>query len=137
TFNLVITSNSRLHIHLEEDAGAWRRRLLIARYENPFRGDRIFEIHKHLLAQEGPGIINFCLEGLQMLLSDRKKHKGDIFIPESQEKRIDDLLNESDSLRIFVTTKIIRDDTKTKDGESLSLTTEEIVSEYWSDCITQ
>jgi putative DNA primase/helicase len=135
TFNLVITSNSRLHIHLEEDSGAWRRRLLIARYETPFRGDRIFEIHKHLLAQEGPGIINFCLEGLQMLLSDRKKHKGDIFIPESQEKRIDDLLNESDSLRIFVTTHIIRDDSKTKDEESWSLTTDEIVTEYWSDCI--
>ena len=70
-FNLVITSNSRLHLHLDEDVGAWRRRLLIARYEKPFEGERIFEIHKYLLAREGPGILNFYLEGLQMLLSDR------------------------------------------------------------------
>ena len=136
-FNLIITSNSRLHLFLEEDITAWRRRLLIARYETPFKGDRIFEIHKKLLAQEGSGIVNFCLEGLQMLLSDRKKHNGDIFIPESQEKRINDLLNESDSLRIFVTTQIIRDDSKTKEDENWSLTTDEIVSDYWSDCITK
>lgn len=133
-FNLIITSNSRLHLHLEEDAGAWGRRLLIARYEKPYDGQRIFQVEKHLLAREGPGILNFYLDGLRMLFSDYEQ-TGDIILPKSQQKRIDDLLNESDSLRIFVTTKIIRDDSKTKEGESHSLTTDEIVSDYWADCI--
>ena len=35
TFNIVMTCNSRLRIRLEEDAGAWRRRLLVVRYEKP------------------------------------------------------------------------------------------------------
>jgi hypothetical protein len=35
TFNAVMTCNSRLRVRLEDDAGAWLRRLLIIRYENP------------------------------------------------------------------------------------------------------
>jgi phage/plasmid-associated DNA primase len=136
TFNLVITSNSRLRIHLDEDASAWMRRLLIARYEKPYDGKRIFEIERHLLTREGSGILNWCLKGLQMLLNDYTQ-TGDIILPDSQKTRIGDLLNESDSIRIFVSTQIIRDDSKTKDRESHSLTTDEIVKDYWSDCINK
>ena len=35
TFNIVMTCNSRLKIRLEDDTAAWRRRLLVVRYEKP------------------------------------------------------------------------------------------------------
>ncbi len=134
-FNMFLTSNSRLYLHLEDDSGAWNRRLLIIRFETPYRGKKIFEIHKYLLEREGSGIINFCLEGLQMLFADYESQLGDIYLPASQQTRIDNLLAESDSLRIFVETKILRDDSQNKSGESFSLTTEEIIAEYFHDCI--
>ena len=134
SFNVVLTSNARLYIHLDDDSGAWNRRLLIARYENPFRGKKIIEIHKYLLEREGPGIINFYLEGLQMLLAECQQF-GKIVLSPIQQGRIDELLSESDSLRIFVETKIVRDVSKNHSGESHSLTTEEIVAEYVNDCV--
>ena len=133
-FNMLLTSNSRLYLHLEDDSGAWNRRLLIIRYETPYGGRKIFEIHKYLLEREGPGIINWCLEGLQMLFADHEA-TGDIHLPESQKARINNLLAESDSLPIFVKTKIVRDDSENSSGERYSLTTEEIITEYFHDCI--
>ncbi len=42
TFNIVMTCNSRLRLRLEGDAGAWRRRLLVVRYEKPATGQADF-----------------------------------------------------------------------------------------------
>ena len=56
TFNLVITSNGRLYIWLESDQKAWDRRLLIARYETAYNGQRIFDIDRYLLGIEAAGI---------------------------------------------------------------------------------
>jgi phage/plasmid-associated DNA primase len=133
-FNLVITSNGRLFLYLDSDQSAWQRRLLIARYEKPYDGKRIFEIDKYLLTREASGILNWCIEGLQMLLDDYTK-TGDIVLPTSQQNRISDLLNESDSLQIFVSNEVVRDDRKMASGESYSLTTEEIVTEYFDNCV--
>jgi putative DNA primase/helicase len=133
-FNLVITSNGRLFLYLDSDQSAWQRRLLIARYEKPYDGKRIFDVDKYLLSREAPGILNWCIKGLQMLLSDYEK-TGDILLPSSQQHRISALLNESDSLQIFVGNEIVRDDSKMSNGESYSLTTEEIVTEYFDNCV--
>jgi putative DNA primase/helicase len=133
-FNLVITSNGRLLFCLDSDQSAWLRRILIARYEKPYNGQRIFEIEQYLLAREASGILNWCIEGLRMLLADYAK-TGDIILPRSQQDRISSLLGESDSLRIFISSEIVRDDRKMANGESYSLTTEEIVTEYFDDCI--
>jgi hypothetical protein len=133
-FNLVITSNGRLSIWLESDQKAWDRRLLIARYETVYSGQRIFDIDRYLLQREAPGILNWCIEGVQMLLADYEQ-TGDIILPTSQKTRISDLLSESDSLRIFVSNEIVRDDGKMGSGESHSLTVDEIVSTYMDDCI--
>jgi phage/plasmid-associated DNA primase len=133
-FNLVITSNGRLCIWLESDQKAWDRRLLIARYETALSGRRIFDIDRYLLSCEAPGILNWCIEGLQMLLADYEQ-SGDIILPKSQKTRISDLLSDSDSLRIFVSNEIVRDDSKMESDESHSLTVNEIVSTYTDDCI--
>lgn len=133
-FNIIITSNCRLCILLDADQRAWERRIIIIRFDSPYPGQRIFEIDKYLLAREAPGILNWCIKGLSMLFGDYAK-TGDVILTTEQQKRVSDLLGESDSLRLFVTNEITRDDAKMSNGEYHSLTTEEIVTEYIDDCI--
>ncbi len=133
-FNIIITSNCRLCIFLDTDQKAWERRIIIIRFDNPYAGQRIFEIDKYLLIREAPGILNWCINGLSMLFGDYAK-SGDVILTPAQQKRVSDLLAESDSLRLFVTNEITRDDSKMSNGEHYSLTTEEIVTKYIADCI--
>ncbi len=133
-FNLVITSNARLCVFLDGDQSAWERRILIVRHDAPFTGKKIFEIEKYLLDRESSGILNWCIKGLGMLFHDYAQ-SGDIILTPEQRKRVTDLLSESDSLRLFVSTQIVRDDSLMSNGDSHSLTVEEIVSEYTRDCI--
>jgi putative DNA primase/helicase len=133
-FNLMITSNTRLHIRLEGDRSAWERRLSIVRYDKPYEGKRIVEVEKYLISREASGILNWCIEGLQKLLEDYNA-LGDILMSKEQKERVDTLLSESDSLRLFVRDHIIRTQSQ-PDGNRDSLTTEEIITEYIGDCVT-
>jgi putative DNA primase/helicase len=133
-FNLMITSNARLHIRLEGDRSAWERRLSIVRYDQPYKGKRIAEVDKYLVAREAPGILNWCIEGLQKLLDDYHA-TGDILMSPEQKERVDTLLSESDSLRLFIREKISRTEAQSN-GNRDSLTTEEIISGYIDDCVT-
>jgi phage/plasmid-associated DNA primase len=135
-FNLLITSNSRLRIYLEGDQTAWERRIIIVRYERPFSGQRIFEIEKYLPQREAPGILNWCIDGLKMLIADYYA-TGDIILSPAQQKRVSDLLTESDSLRLFITNEIVRDNTVTAGGGKYSLTVEKIIKEYSQDCTSK
>jgi len=135
-FNLIITSNSRLCILLEGDQSAWERRLAIVRYDKPYNGQRIFEIERYLLKEEAPGILNWCITGLQLLLADYHK-TGDILLSPDQQKRVTDLLGESDSLRLFVANEIRRDDSLMGNGQQYSLTVDDIVKEYIADCLAK
>jgi len=107
TFNMVMTCNSRLRIRLEEDAGAWRRRLLIVRYENPPPAKRILDFHVPLLREEGSGILRWALAGF-VKLQEEFAERGDFVLTDAQRGRIDSLLAESDSLRIFVRERLER-----------------------------
>ena len=62
------------------------------------------------------------LEGLSLLLADIKA-TGDIRQSPEQQARVVALLQESDSLRLFLKENIVRDD-------NADLTTDEIVSAY-------
>lgn len=135
-FNLIINSNSRLCILLEGDQSAWERRLVIVRYEKPYNGQRIFEIERWLLEREAAGILNWCIDGLKLLLQDYHQ-TGDIILSAEQKKRVSDLLSESDSLRLFVANEIVRDDSKMANGEHYSLTVHEIITDYIDDCISK
>jgi phage/plasmid-associated DNA primase len=125
-FNVLLTSNSRLRVHLEGDQSAWNRRLTIARYDKPFSGKKIPEIHEHLLRTEGPGILNWFLEGTRKLLQDIAQH-GDIALSQRQNDHIKSLLLESESLRIFVKESVTRFD-------GCDLAVSELVEKYMKFC---
>jgi phage/plasmid-associated DNA primase len=103
-----MTCNSRLRIRLEEDTGAWRRRLLVIRYEKPPVAKRILDFHKVLLREEGSGILLWAVAGFAKLRKEFDEY-GDFQISEQQQYRIDSLLAESESLRLFVRQRIEQD----------------------------
>lgn len=107
TFNIVMTCNSRLRIRLEDDAGAWRRRLLVVRYEKPPPTRRILDFHQTLLRDEGSGILRWALAGFVKLQAEFAE-RGDFMLTDMQRERVDSLLAESDSLRLFVRERMER-----------------------------
>lgn len=125
-FNILITSNARLQVVLQGDVGAWRRRMLIVRYESPPPKRIIFDFAELLIREEGPGILNWALQGLHLLLKDIEE-TGTIRLTDRQKGMVDSLLAESDSLRWFLTNRV-----KRQDGSDL--TTHEIVQAYAEYC---
>ena len=106
-FNIIITSNSRLHVRMDSDAGAWRRRLCYIDIEAQPVTKRIPHYDDHLVETEGPGILAWMLDGVRMLLADIAEH-GKLRLTEDQVERVDNLLNESDTVRQFVTQNVSR-----------------------------
>ena len=122
-FNILITTNSRLRVRLDGDAGAYRRRLNIVSFPGPMVSKRIPNFAEYLIKNEGPGILNFAIEGAYLLLDDIKSGKGFIRT-DDQLKRVDALLAESDSLRHFLKTRV----TRSKDS---FLTNDELADAYF------
>ena len=100
-FCAIVTSNARLRVRLCGDVGAWRRRLLIVRYEGSQPEKKIPDFGELLAREEGSGILNFAIAGLDILLKDIDEI-GDIALTENQRTIVDSLLAESDSLRLFL-----------------------------------
>ncbi len=125
-FNSIITSNCRLRVRLQGDVGAWQRRLLIVRYEAPPPAKRIPDFADVLIREEGSGILNWALQGLELLMRDVAEI-GDVKLTERQQGLIDALLAESDSLRVFLRERVERADDD-------ALTTTEIVERYAEFC---
>ncbi|NQS89947.1 hypothetical protein HQ584_09175 [Patescibacteria group bacterium] len=125
-FCILITSNSRLQVKLDGDLGAWKRRLLIIRFEAPPPPKKIPNFSDYLIETEGSGILNWALQGLKMLLNDIEKY-GDVYLGPKQEQIVDALLAESDSLRLFLNDCVVRD-------ERSDLSVQEIVESYAEYC---
>jgi putative DNA primase/helicase len=125
-FCILITSNSRLQVRLDGDTDAWRRRLLIIRFEAEAPARKIPEFNNVLIREEGSGILNWALQGLGMLLRDIEEH-GDIQLTEAQQGSVDKLLAESDSLRHFLTEYVEKD-------ENADLSNTDIVEVYAEYC---
>lgn len=102
-FNVLLTSNSRLKVRLEGDDAAWRRRLLIISFENDPPAKVIADLSERIVAEEGAGVLNFMLEGLAKLRAEGWQ----IPLNGQQQRRVDDLLSESDSVRQFVQEKVV------------------------------
>jgi len=126
TFNIVMTCNSRLRVRLEDDAGAWRRRLLVVRYEKPAPTKRILDFDKVLLQEEGSGILNWALAGFVKLQTEFAE-SGDFVLSVVQRERVDSLLAESDSLRLFIRERV-------RKHEYGDVTTAEISQAYAEYC---
>ena len=126
TFNIIVTCNSRLRVRLEGDGGAWRRRLLVVRYEKPPPEKRILDFDRLLLQEEGSGILRWALAGFVKLQAEFAE-RGDFQLSDAQRGRVDSLLAESDSLRLFVKARLVRD-------EDSDVTTGEISQAYAEYC---
>lgn len=125
-FCAIVTSNTRLRVRLCGDVGAWRRRLLIVRYEAPPPKKKTPDFGELLAREEGSGILNFAIAGLAMLLKDIDE-TGDIVRTQRQQTIIDSLLVESDSLRFFLQEAVGK-------GEGADVSVNEIVEAYAAFC---
>lgn len=136
-FNILISSNVRQHLSLHGDRSAWQRRITIVRYDQPYEGECIFEIDKVLIKHEGPGILNWSLAGLGLLFQDYER-TGGIVLTKTQENRTEDLLNESESLALFIRTRVTlaasANDSKGSNGDRPSITNEEFLDAYDRFC---
>jgi P4 family phage/plasmid primase-like protien len=104
-FGVLITCNSRLRVKLDGDADAWRRRLLIVKYERPKPEQPERDFANRLLAEEGPGILRWMVEGARAHLAELAEC-GDYRLSERQRQRVNALLAESDSVREFIRQRV-------------------------------
>lgn len=123
---IIITSNSKLHVKLDGDHGAWERRLLIIEFNGPKPQKKIPNFEEILLKEEASGILNWALEGLALLFQDIDTI-GDVFLSERQKNTVERLLAESDSLRHFLQESITS-------NPSGNLTVNEIIEAYSAYC---
>jgi len=102
-FHVVITSNSPLLLRIDEDSTAWVRRLVIIPFRTPIDGlpKRILNFEAILLRDEGPGILNWMLEGAQIALTEIHEH-GTIVLSPTQKARVSDRVRVSNTVNFFV-----------------------------------
>jgi len=123
-FNIIVTSNSRLTVYLEGDADAWRRRLVIVKYEAAKPAVVIPDLAGKILTEEGPGVLNFMLDGLDAL----RAANWELRLSETQQRRVDDVLLESDSHRVFVSQCLM------KDTSALGMTKADVYAAFVEFC---
>jgi len=111
-FNILITSNSRLLLQLQQDATAWKRRLVLIPWTPVQRERNIPEFAKQIVRKEGSGILNWVIEGAQKLLRDRDTGEAFRTTPE-QAARVNDRIDESDSLSKFLQFRAVKSKTGT------------------------
>ena len=100
-FNMVVTSNARPQVEFDDDAEAWRRRLLVVEFKRERPAQRIPNFARLLIQEEGEGILVWVVEGAMKHLREIKD-VGDFILTTGQRERIDCLLNESRSAEYFV-----------------------------------
>ena len=125
-FNLGITCNADLNIRLEGDVDAWRRRLLVLKYERPPAAKPIPGFADLLLEEEGPGILKWMVQGASELLADIER-TGNYDLTDKQKARIDALMDQSDSVKRYVKDCVVK-----SRGEHI--TVEELLSSYYDYC---
>lgn len=126
---VLITANSRLKIRLEDDSTAWRRRLVVLKFERESISDaqQISGLSDILIVEEGAGILNWAIEGLAAL--DEAGFK--LLLNERQQGVRDDLLSESESYKIWAHERVVRDQ---GDGAPSRLMVEDAFSDYIGFC---
>ena len=105
-FNIVVTCNSRLTVHLEGDNEAWRRRLVVIEYNRPKPEHVIADLDKLILTQEGSGVLNWMLNGLDKL----RKDGWQLQVDGHHQTHVDNLLLESDGHTVFIRECLVRDE---------------------------
>ncbi len=126
-FNVIITCNKRLSVRLAGDVSAWRRRLRILEFQAPApnRGT-IVNFDRLLLEQEGSGILNWAVAGAAEVLRDKRENRIRV-LSALQHQRVEALLGQSDSVRLFLEACVER-----KPGSSLEKN--DLVERYADYC---
>jgi len=103
---VLITANSRLRIRLEEDAEAWRRRLVVIKFEaaSVTVEEQVIGLTEILIADEGDGILNWALEGLKAT----DAADGKLILNARQQDIRDDLLSESESYKLWARERVVK-----------------------------
>ncbi|MDF1657893.1 MAG: hypothetical protein P1U58_09790 [Verrucomicrobiales bacterium] len=127
-FHVVITSNSPLHLRHDEDSSAWKRRIVIVRFHTPSEGlpKRIRHFDQVLLKEEGPGILNWMLQGAQIALQEIHED-GTLSLTTAQRARISNRVRESDTVGFFVESRLVY-------AAGRSLSSEQLLLEYQRFC---
>ena len=128
-FAIIITTNTRLHVRLDSDTEAWRRRMLIIDFTQPPTAKPVPYFARELIRTEGPGILNWCIEGAVRLMDELRRF-GHIQLTAIQRQRVDALLCESDSVRHFVTNCVVSDPAE-------DVTVSELLTAYNDFCESQ
>lgn len=126
-FALLINCNSRLHVHLDGDEDAWRRRMMILEFNNPPVCKKVPNFSLMLAKEEGAGIVAWMIQGAVEFLHDIQQY-GEIRLTETQKERVNKLLQESDSVRHFVRRRLVAN---TGGG----ITTDELIAGYVTFCM--
>ncbi len=125
-FNVLVTANAKLTLQLQGDEDAWRRRIWLVEFRKLKAFKKNVDLVDALIRNEGPGILNWMLKGARQILH-LAKTKGDVTLSPAQRDRIDDLLDASKSLVVFIRDKIISSPKET-------LATSEITEAYEQFC---
>lgn len=103
---VVMTANTRLRIRSQGDKEAWRRRLIPIPFEEVVpEAERVPGYSQTLLNLQGPGILNWGLEGVRKLNQDG----GRIVLSERQKKIRDALLDESEAAVAFAREAVVKE----------------------------
>jgi phage/plasmid-associated DNA primase len=104
-YNMLVNCNSRMRAKLQGDAAAWARRMLIINFDNPPPASPIRGFAEHLIHTEGPGILNWFIEGARIVLQAARERLP-FPMTEVQRERVTNLLSESDSVREFIKLRV-------------------------------
>ena len=122
-FNAIITANTTLTVDIDADNSAWDRRMRWIEYNCEPVKDKIPKFDELLLREEGPGILNWGIEGACKLTTNG----GQIPRSEEQTKRIEALLLESDSVHSFIESEVIA-------NPMGQVTSDQLYAAYWRFC---
>ena len=125
-YHVIIASNNRLKIALDGDDEAWGRRLLVVDFDKQKPTKAIPNFADKLFREEAPGILNWLVQGALDYRSEMKKG-GKLALDEVQQRRVNSLLQDSDSVQAFVDERLAK-----KDGEDVS--SEELLLGYYGMC---
>jgi phage/plasmid-associated DNA primase len=62
-YPVILACNGKPKIHLDEDADAWLRRLVVLSFKTPTHEQHIGQMAELILKAESSGILNWLLEG--------------------------------------------------------------------------
>jgi P4 family phage/plasmid primase-like protien len=105
---IIITCNSRLTIHLQDDRAAWERRLIVIPFvrESVTEQMQITGLSDKLQAEEGAGILNWMLDGLEAYITDDFKLR----LNDRQREVVKDLLSDSESSTCFARECVVQEE---------------------------